>query len=139
MSKRLFSFSTIGIFLAGAIFGAVVLHLSFRYRMWGGAHEERRNRVEWMMRRLDRELDLSDEQEKELLPIVREMSEKIRVIRADTYPRFQALMDVASQKAMPLLSEEQKKRLLEMERRIKDHFVDDTRDRAPRPEQTQSN
>jgi hypothetical protein len=119
--KKIFIYASL-LFLSGLAFGVVcdqaMLHFR-RFRHFEGGH---RNMPAVIMEHLEDELSLSDDQEKKLAPIVEEMHQKARAVGKENQPRMEAILDEATEKALPILSEPQQVKLRELEERVKRHF-----------------
>lgn len=119
--KRTFFYGAL-LFLSGAVFGAVCLHLAFRFHLMHGFEHRRGDIVPVVMKKLDAELDLTDTQRDAIRPVVEDMQKKMMELRQETKPRIEGILDDAVSKAEPVLNDDQKAKLHELESRIKEHF-----------------
>lgn len=126
MTSRKTIACAMALFLSGAVFGAVSLHVLMRFHVLSGFRREPRSMTNTIMRQLDRKLDLDAAQREELLPIVEEMHLKFKSIRRENRPRLEAVIDEAVQKAEGKITEQQRERLRELRARVKEHFERDS-------------
>ena len=108
--------------ISGAILGAVSLHAFMRFNMAHHFEDRRHNMAQVVMRHLDRELSLTDDQQERLLPIVEEMHNKLSDIRRENRPRMEAVIDEAQTRAEAVLTPDQQVKLREMRARMKARF-----------------
>jgi len=120
-SKRITLYAAL-LFFSGAILGAVCFHVAMRFRMARGFDRDPAEMNKMIVRRLDSELDLSDEQRERIVPIVEEMQQKLQAVRRESRPRIEEILDEATLQAETGLSAEQRVRLHELENRVKARF-----------------
>jgi hypothetical protein len=84
------------VFILGALTGALTARFYSAFES-GRPHHRRslEERVEFIMKRLTDDLDLSANQQKDIRPIVAKTEEKIQSIRAEYGPKLRALHDAS--------------------------------------------
>lgn len=122
MSKKKTTMYAILLFVSGMILGASLLGVGIRLRWVKSPRGQRPPMQVVIMERLDRELDLSSEQEREVVPIVEEMARKFEALRAESRPRMEGIIDEAQSQAEPLLKEPQRGRLRMLRERARAHL-----------------
>ncbi len=100
------------VFILGAMTGALAMRL---YLIFESGHPHHRpnleERVEFIMKRLTDDLDLSATQQKEIRPIVASTEEKVQSIRDEYLPKSRALHDASIQEIKTRLTPDQRAEL----------------------------
>jgi hypothetical protein len=83
------------VFILGALTGALAARFYSAFESGRPPHHRRslEERVEFIMKRLTDDLDLSSTQQKDIRPIVASTEEKVRSIRDEYGPKIRALHD----------------------------------------------
>jgi hypothetical protein len=95
--------ATIVIFVAGAVTGALLVHQSFRPRQGLGTRLE-------FLRRMERELDLKQEQREKIDKILRESQEQTRRIMEPVSPALHAQLQRTKEEFRQVLTRQQQAR-----------------------------
>ena len=111
MKSWKFRLSVVAIFLLGAVLGAVATGLYFRYGIPAFEFNRPDQAVRHIMSRLDRELGLSEQQLREIEPIVLDGFMKMRALRARLTPEVEALVTETSRLVKEHLNPDQQRRL----------------------------
>ena len=111
MNTWKFRLGIVGIFVLGVVVGAVGAGMTLRYRPFHFGYPKPEQAVNHIMGRLTRELSLSDAQQAEIAPIVREAFTKMRMLRNRLTPEVEALMAESSQLIKQHLNPEQQRLL----------------------------
>jgi hypothetical protein len=106
-----FRLGIVGVFALGVVVGAVGTGLTIHNRADGFGYSKPEQAITRILSRLKRELNLSDEQEKEVAPIVREAFAKMRMLRNRLTPEVEALIAESAQRIKPHLNAEQQRLL----------------------------
>jgi len=110
-----FRLGIVGVFALGVVVGAVGTGLTIHYRGlgfgYGFGYSKPEEAITRILSRLKRELNLSDEQEKQVAPIVREAFAKMRMLRSRLTPEVEALIAESAQRIKPHLNAEQQRLL----------------------------
>jgi hypothetical protein len=103
-------------FLLGILVGGIAVSMYGWYRgYWRrGPNKDR------IVRRLTRELNLSNEQARQVEAILDEMIQKTRALRTQVDPQFEALRQESQNKTRAILNPEQRARFDEMMRRLEE-------------------
>ncbi|MFI5400709.1 MAG: hypothetical protein ACHQZQ_06635 [SAR324 cluster bacterium] len=86
-----FKAGIVGVFVLGVIVGAIGAGMTLRYRSAEFRFTSQEQVVDRIMSRLSGELNLSDAQQKEIAPIVRDSFTKMRTLRSRLTPQVEAL------------------------------------------------
>lgn len=105
-----------GIFVTGCLVGIAATHLFYAWKLRRPG-EPSRAMVEMFHHRLERDLDLSPEQARQVRGILERSHERAEELRNDVFPRVREIMDSASEEIEALLDEEQRRRFQELRRR----------------------
>jgi hypothetical protein len=113
MKSWKFKLGIVGVFALGVIVGAVGTGMGFHYRYAGYGFGSFRpdQAVQHIMGRLSRELNLSDEQRRDIEPIVLDSFTKMRALRNRLTPEVAVLIEQSTALMKPHLTPEQQKRL----------------------------
>jgi Spy/CpxP family protein refolding chaperone len=103
----------VGIFVLGVIVGAVGTGMAVHFHGPEFGFSRPEQTINHILRRLTRELNLTDEQRQEIAPIVRDAFTQMRMIRNRLTPEVEALMAESTQRLKQHLNPEQQ-RLLDL-------------------------
>jgi len=106
-----FRLGIVAVFALGIVVGAVATGLVVRYRFSHFGFGKPEQAVSHIMKRLDRELNLSEEQHRAIEPIVLDSFTKMRAMRAKLTPEVEALVEQTGQRVKPHLNPDQQKQL----------------------------
>ena len=104
-------------FAAGAVIGALVHHV-FILRSHRGMTE---HSATFLMKRLDRRLDLSPDQEIKVSQILRSGHERIRITRANVGPQIRQEIDRTNEEIDAVLTASQRAKFAEIKMRMQPH------------------
>lgn len=108
--------AVLAVFLVGCVAGAAAMHL-YRLRLERELLRDEAPLARLVVLHLDRELDLTAEQEAHVREVVMEIrTETIREMQRDLTPRIVHVMDVGRARIDPILTDAQRARLEEMYR-----------------------
>ncbi len=122
MTKNRTLLSVIFLFISGAVFGAVCLHVSMRWNVFRAFHHRPPALARAVMHELNRELELTDEQKRQLKPIVQDLRKKVGIIRKENAPKIILVIDEAAAAAEKFLTPDQQEKLKQLVGRVKEHF-----------------
>ncbi len=109
------------VFLLGALFGALGTGLFIRHK-FREFTEGKASFQKFFMRRLTRELKLTDEQESEVRKILEQTGVEIRQFLRDSHGAFEKIMQRRNTQLKEILTPGQQKKLDEMFERIQKHW-----------------
>ncbi|EKO39403.1 MAG: hypothetical protein B193_1883 [Solidesulfovibrio magneticus str. Maddingley MBC34] len=116
------------LFASGAVVGVVGSRLLGERGPWALMHGDPRHFAVMAMRRLTSDLDLTQEQQDKLRPIIMDTTRQIIALRREQEPRMQELIDTSIELTKALLTPEQREKFvdvmarLEARRKAMDHF-----------------
>lgn len=116
------------LFASGAVVGVVGSRLLGERGPLAIMHGDPRHFAAMAMRRLTSDLDLSQEQQDKLRPIIMDTTRQIIALRREQEPRMQELIDTSIELTKALLTPEQREKFvdvmakLEARRKAMDHF-----------------
>ena len=116
------------LFASGAVVGVVGSRLLGERGPLALMHSDPRHFAAMAMRRLTSDLDLSQEQQDKLRPIIMDTTRQIIALRREQEPRIQELIDTSIELTKALLTPEQREKFvdvmakLEARRKAMDHF-----------------
>ena len=122
MSKQKTFMYAMLLFVSGAVLGGSLTGVGISGHWFRGFHGPRPPLPEVIMERLERDLGLSAQQQRELLPIIEELNVKFEALRRESRPRMERIIDEAQERAEPLLSEAQREELRRLRDRAREHF-----------------
>jgi hypothetical protein len=99
--------SIIIVFLLGALAGALVTHKIYQHRVEGIMKGEPKTMSEFIVRRLDRELNLDANQLEQLRAIVEETHAAMKRVRRQFRPQIEQILARSQEKIRVLLRPEQ--------------------------------
>ena len=108
-----------GVFIAGAIFGAA---LSPSWLKFERAPKQRPPLSERMLQRLDKEVNLTEEQRAKLRPIAKRMEEETHRMRREGAITYRTIMDGLTAEMALELTPEQRVKLEEMRKRFRERM-----------------
>ncbi|HWL17581.1 MAG TPA: hypothetical protein VNR00_18375 [Opitutus sp.] len=108
----------VGVFLAGAIFGAALAPRLMRTLL----PERRQPFQERMMERLDEELHLTAEQKQKIAPIVQRMAEETQRMRREGAITYRTVMEGLNEEIALELTPEQRAKHEEMRRKLRERM-----------------
>jgi hypothetical protein len=111
MKSWKFKLGVVAIFALGAVVGAVATGLYFRYGVSRFELSRPDQAVSHVMRRMNRELGLNDEQRQAIEPIVLDGIMKMRALRARLSPEVETLVAETSGRVKKHLNPDQQRRL----------------------------
>lgn len=123
----------VAVFLSGGVVGGGVGML-FTQQQFSDCLRHPERMLQRMMSMFRSELNLSDEQAKQVDEIVRRHHEQIEAIRAEVHPRFSAEYSAMHEEVKAVLSEEQRARWDELRERFRKDFPRSKRERKDRDE-----
>lgn len=106
-----FKLGIVAVFALGAVVGAVAAGTYFRMRAFDFSYSRPDQAVRHIMKRLDHELNLSDDQRKKIEPIVLDSFTKMRALRTRLTPEVEALVDQTAKLIKQHLDPEQQTKL----------------------------
>ena len=115
-------------FVATFLLGVVVGGAGVLFYAWNTGHWRRRPGTEQIVRRLTRDLSLSAAQVKQLTQIMNDSEKKMKELRAQAKPQFDAIREEGREQIRKILNPEQLARFNELIRR---HEERRRRSRAP--------
>jgi hypothetical protein len=98
------------VFMLGAICGGAVTHLVNRTRMEAFVGRGPEAREEMLVKRLTRQLELDSRQLEQIRPIVHETHASIRLIRQQSRPQVEGLLDESQRRISAILRPEQREK-----------------------------
>ena len=110
------------VFLAGAVCGGVATASYLRCRIERGMEAGPAGMGKFVMRRLERELDLSPDQREQVQKIVQNTQERLRELRLEHEPKLNQIIDETVAEINPILTEAQREKLREVYARAKARF-----------------
>ncbi len=120
MNKLKLTTGVVLIFLVGALAGSLGTMIHFKHRLdrfsQGGPPPQAMTAM--MMKRLSRDLDLTDAQQAEVRKIVASLQEDVSSIRRQIQPEMEAMNDKSFASIRELLDPEQKQKLESLHQRI---------------------
>ena len=123
MTRRAYLYFVLTFLLGGVVGGAAVVFYAWHWGHWHRGFDRGR-----MVRRLSRDLELSQEQVRQLRVIVDETGKKFAELRKQAGPQFEALREESFQRIRAILNPEQLKKFEEQVRRHKERMQ---RERSP--------
>jgi Spy/CpxP family protein refolding chaperone len=117
MNKRKLMAGVLVVFLLGALAGALGAGLYYNYSDSPSRfrHHSPEERTALIMKRLSRDLDLTETQQQEITVIIREAEEKVSRLKQQTFPEFKAIIDASFAASREKLNPEQQKKLDEIQ------------------------
>jgi Spy/CpxP family protein refolding chaperone len=106
-----FKLGIVAVFALGVVVGAVAAGTYLRMRAFDFSYSHPDQAVGHIMKRLDRELNLSDNQRKKIEPIVLDSFTKMRAMRYRLTPEVEALVDQTAMQIKQHLDPEQQRKL----------------------------
>lgn len=106
------------IFLAGAAIGAFGMRLYMARHLPEMLHHTRQRLEEFFLDNIDREVGLTDEQRKAILPILRDAVQKGEVVHRSVHAQLSKIMDDADAHVMLLLDPQQQVKFKEFRARM---------------------
>lgn len=110
------------LFVSGVALGIVISPLVMRDHFFRPPFGPPESPKEALINHLESELHLSSEQRRQLLPIVEGAVTRLDQLRLSNLPKIEALIEDATKEAQEFLTEEQRRRLYQLEILAKQHF-----------------
>ena len=111
MNKRKLMAGVLVIFLLGVAAGALGTGLYYSYGDSHGRfhHLSPKARTDLIMKRLSSDLDLTDDQQKEIRTFVRQAEDQIAQLKKQSFPQFKAIIDESFASTRKVLNPDQQK------------------------------
>jgi len=123
MAKRKVVLSALFLLTSGMALGAILSPILIRHGMFHiPPPRHHMSPAQAVIDHLERELHLTGEQRRKILPIVEQAQAKLDELRLQSVPQFESIIEDGSKQAAEFLTVEQREKLYDMEILAKQHF-----------------
>ena len=115
-------FGVILVFVLGILCGILATHLMYKYRFESILSGRAQNREEFIVKKLNRRLNLDSRQEEQIRTIIHGTHEEMKALRNSFRPQTEAIIERSQAKIREILTPEQRKKYEQLiaERRERD-------------------
>ena len=110
------------VFILGILCGILATHLMYKYRFESILSGRAQNREEFIVKKLNRRLNLDSRQEEQIRTIIHGTHEEMKALRNSFRPQTEAIIERSQAKIREILTPEQRKKYEQLiaERRERD-------------------